>query len=508
MIKSDFRYIIKRILIGVGICVCLSFLNSCNVKAADYGVYLGSFGFDTSPYYQDFYFDTDNLKLVQVYSNDNNIQYDYNIPSDYKYVVYNTGVLSSGQKFFQRLTFSDSSLYLREGTNNKILQCSTLPCHMIRFDVNAGGRLSVSNYTYTSNSTNMIYISNKGGNSNTVIHTNSDLYLGSTLYQEKNLDLIIQDSTSTINSLGVVKNKNQEENVITSYTFHPTFTNFNTDNFTYQYKIGDNNWLNITSNNVSFNVNQNTTVYFRVLKKSDNTVIDSQTYTITNILKYNDNVNDDYNVKYTSENKSVQEDSSINRTIDTVTVNFEYFPKQSNLKYQYQYVNTGDSLSSWVDMPNNDYERGYSVNVNGTMHNRILDENDNVLYTSTFTVDSIGKLMFDSDISWYNSLFSKINYGSGIGTIFYLPLKIVQTVHDSYSENCSPVNLGSLFGTTLYMPCIDIKSLIGSNLYNIIDVIFMGFIALSIIRFIVNIYNRIISLNFEGNEDGSGALFL
>ena len=507
MIRES-KYLIRRILVGVGICLVLGFINSCDVKAVDYGVYLGRNGFSNN--YQDFYYNTDELKVVQHnFRNSTDYVYDWDMSVNYKYVVYNTYTSSSGQEHFYNLTFSDSPLYLRNGSNNQILQCSSLPCHMIRFDLNINpNQASTSTYTYTSNSTSMLTIANKGGTSNIVVHTNYDLYQGNNLYQSKNLDLIIQDPISTINSLGVVKNKDESENVIVSYTFNPIFNNFDTSRFNYQYKIGDNNWLNITTNSSSFNVNQNTTVYFRVVKKSDNSVVDSQSFTISNILKYNESVNENY--KYTSENRNVNDDESLpNKLVDNVSVTFEYFPKQSNLKYQYQYVEENNSLGTWVDMPSQDYERTYSVTVNGTMYNRILDSNNNVLYTSTFRVNSIGTAMINSNLNWYNKLFGKVNYGKGISSIFFLPVRLLEVYKTGLESGfCNEYSFGELWGHELIIPCINVRGLVGNNIYNFIDIIGVGCISLAIINFIVNIYNGIVFMNLQDriNEDKESRL--
>lgn len=516
MIKKDFHYVLRRVLVYFAILFVFSFINSCDVKAYDSSYYkqLSNYGLTTISVNDSYTYQTSNgfynitYKSDGIYINDDNV-YNSSDYLQYRFILISNGV--NDYIFILKYAYACSSS-LSIGNNVNFNNYPAIFQYLNTMCTVNGKRLNYINGSYSSTSSisNGLLIwqtantSLFGFNFTSYDQTNSKYFTSKKDSERDNVPSL----TSTINSLGVVRNKDEQENVVVSYTFNPTFNNFDTTTYKYQYKIGNNNWLTLSSNDLSFNVNQNTTVYFRVVKLSDNSVVDSQSYTITNILKYNDNVNDNYNIKYSSENKSLQDESSINRTIDRVTVNFEYFPKQSNLKYQYQFVKSGDSLSTWTDMPSNDYERGYTVTDNGTMYNRILDSDDTVLFSSTFTVNSIGKLMFDSDTTWYNSLFNKINYGSGIGTIFYLPLKIVQTVHDSYSDRCDSVNLGSLLGTSLIIPCVDIESIIGSTIYNIIDIIFMGFIALAIIRFVVNVYNRIISLNFEGNEDGGGTLFL
>lgn len=516
MIKES-KYLIRKILVGVGICLVLGFINSCDVKASN-DIDMGTFQLPYSPYTPtiNYVFDKDNLKL-KLSRNYNNVitNQSLDISSDYKYLIAIKGTISH-YSYFGELYFSDSKLYLNRSDNR--LYCKNLPCHFLKYVGDSNNAPTVGHFdtiTITSNTENNPRIGGLSNNQNigtvTNYYVNFDFYNNyNTLVQSSNSSIIIQPLLSTLESFGVVKNKDEEENVIVSYTFHPLFNNFDLTRFNYQYKIGDNNWLSITSNNVSFNVNQNTTVYFRIIRKSDNEIVDSQSYTITNILKYLDTVNENWNVRYTSENRNINDDESLpNKLVDNVAITFSYYPKQSNLKYQYQYVEENNSLGTWIDMPNNDYERTYSVSVNGIMYNRILDSNDNVLYTSTFKVNSIGTAMINSNLNWYNKLFGKVNYGKGISSIFFLPVRLLEVYKIGLESGfCNQYSFGELWGHELIMPCINVRGLVGNNIYNFIDIIGVGFISLAIINFIVNIYNGIVFMNLQDrlNEDKGSRL--
>lgn len=524
MIKNDFRYIIKRIIIGIGICLGLSFLTGCTPVFASEIVTTKSVYNQNSKQLVDIELEIDKTSFDSFFLDDidefksycnsyscsavnslvnklNNGDFNSYL-SQYDYYILN----DAGDYNTNRIIFFNSNDIHFMWSNSLSNQQNLYIYFTGGVYYQSGGYTNISSLGYEFRLTNGSLsrdIRNTNIFSGTISNINKK-YISSndikTLILGKSL-------TSTILDLGIQRNFD-DNNILSSVSFSPTFDNFDTTNFTYQYKIGNNNWLTITSNDVTFNVNQNTSVYFRIINNSDNSVVDSRVYTITQIGFYETNPTD-YKVVYTSENKSVDSSSSSpNRTIDRVTINFEYFPKISNLKYQYQYVEEGSSLSDWIDMPSDDYERGYTTLVNGSLYNRILDSDDNVLYTSTFNVNSIGKLMIDDDVSWYSSLFKKIDYGSGIGSIFFLPVRLIESIQSNFSQSCTSYNLGSLFGTDLILPCIDIKSHIGSTLYNTIDLIFMGFIILSLIKFITSLYNRIVSLNFTGNDDGEGVLFL
>ena len=184
----------------------------------------------------------------------------------------------------------------------------------------------------------------------------------------------------------------------------------------------------------------------------------------------------------------------MNKIIDIVTVDFEYFPKRSIYKYQYQFVESGQSLGNWLDLGENEYDKGYTTNVNGTMYNRILDSDNTVLYTSSFNVTSIGQLYLNENTnnnnSFYNKLFSKINYGGSISDIFFLPVELIKVEEQAIREGfCTPVNLGRLFGHDLIMPCLDIESFVGSNIYYFIDMVFTISVIIGIVNFVVDCYN-------------------
>lgn len=495
MIAKDFRYILKRIIIGVGICIILSLFNN-NVHAMEI-----DYEFTDTSTNKTYTF---NYNLNDTYSN--YLLLLRRLNNKYIYILYGCNISFNG--------ITSTSM------GNTLITAYTSQCNNrinVQRDFSNSDNPSYITTYPSGGSTYSFYKSTLENaiqnlnfyNSNIIIpvllnhdiidrNNASNVLITSNFVQDGNL----YNPSSTINSLGeqLIYDDN---NILTNVRFSPTFENFNTSKYNYQYKIGNNNWLNITSEDVSFNVNQNTTVYFRVVNKSDDSVVDSRTYTITQIGVY-DSDTDTYKIKYSSENKSVGvQESSITGFVNQVSVSFEYFPKISNLKYQYQFVEDGNSLSTWEDMPNNDYERTYTTDVNGTLYNRILDENNNILYSSTFNVNSIGMVYTDSkNATFYQFLQKKImnnNFGSKIQDIFFLYpeyLKLhFQALRDGY---CSSYDLGVLFGHHLVMPCIDVEGLVGSNIYIFIDMIFSFVVIIGIINFVVDLYYSLVY--FEGGK--------
>lgn len=319
---------------------------------------------------------------------------------------------------------------------------------------------------------------------------------------------ILPPSASKIISLNPVK-LNSENGVIITYLFSPEFSNFNTDNFVYQYKFGNGTtWLSLTENEQVFRVNNNGTIYVRVKDKNSNEVVDSQTFTITDIGTFA--TQQDYDISFSGEyrtlnylNNTTCVSSSNESVIKEYQIYIDYLPKASILKYQYQYVNDGDSLDSnnWSNVSSLDNGSiTYVASQNGTLYARILDSTDNVLYTDTFTVDSIGKLGIDSKDNCVKNFFTKIssniNYGGPVSSLFVIPVNTLNSLYSSMSNSssCSPIQLGSLLGTNMQFGCYNFKSIVGNEVYNIIDIIFAFVLTIGVFKFILKLYNNFISM--------------
>lgn len=317
---------------------------------------------------------------------------------------------------------------------------------------------------------------------------------------------ILPPTASTIESLQPTKITNN--NVITGYIFRPKFSIFNTDSYVYQYKVGKDStrWLSLTSNEQQIKINNNIELYVRIKDKNSNEVVDSQTFTITDISQFDTDQN--YNIifsgEYRTENYLNDNISSKSQSIiQEYQIYVDYTPKTSILKYQYQYVKNGDSLNNdnWQNVASSDNGSfTYVSTENGTLYARILDSSDNNLYSSTFTVNSIGLLAFDFNEkgidNFLTKLSNKINYGGPVSSLFTVPINLLNSLYTpiSNSDSCSNLQLGNLLGTNLSLPCVNVKRYLGDSVYNIIDLIMSFFLILGIIRLSINIYNRFISM--------------
>lgn len=80
-----------------------------------------------------------------------------------------------------------------------------------------------------------------------------------------------------------------------------------------------------------------------------------------------------------------------------------------------------------------------------------------------------------------------------ISGLLTMPITLAQSIINN-SSSCTAFSLGELLGTNLSMPCIDLESILGSTLYNIIDVICCGVFIFSLRKVLVNVYVKVMSL--------------
>lgn len=302
-----------------------------------------------------------------------------------------------------------------------------------------------------------------------------------------------------------------KDGYISSYGIKVNSTLVDDTLYKYQYAINDDTndnlkWVDLYNNNFlnnqfSYVTKKPIYFYFRILDKSNNEVIDSFTITVTFNL-----VSPQYEIIFN------QSKFYLNGTnyIDRVGLSITYKTSVDGLKYQYQYVNDGSSLdeNNWVDTESDIYK---VYNVNGVLYARILDNDNNVLYSHSFTNTLIGTqdiLENPTNFPLYNKVQSILNFNKGsISDLVLIPVKVLMFMTDSLNRNvCNEYSFGSLLGHELKLPCIDIKSYVGNTIYNFYDLVCSFFISLGIIKLLKNIYMRFMTLEIR-DIDNKGGIF-
>lgn len=535
MIKES-KYIMRRIIIGVGIAFCLAFLNGCKVKALNSNVsYVLSS--NNNNYYEenDFNF----LGSFKSYS-----RYPFNVNLYYKNdllyfsTVNNSLILDTTQEamdgfsletiFLQNNSLYDSYTGLYVFDNNAYIKsyynglnfCYTIKYNnigMIYLHLNVIG----SNDTISSlfkeggfNNDNAVGTTNMCADSSIVpnIYNNRDflVYNGSPVYDSENNENILIDSSVISNPIPEFLSfnalKTVHNNLLLGYTFAPEFSVFDTENYEYQYRIGLNDiWLTMNENLYEFNVNANTTLYVRIKDKSNNEIIDSSTFTITGVGSFVD-TNVDYDIKFNGKYRTqnyLNNNSSGSSIIQEYEIDVTFVPESSILKYQYQYVLNGNSIDNngWIDVTLNSSNMGNFTTVvsqNGILYARILDSSDNIMASGSFTINSIGKIAFDNSndkiLNKYNNIVNSINFAGPISGLIDIPIKVIGTITTGLAGGltCSDYQLGRLMGTNLVIPCVNVKARLGESLYMTIDIILSACMAYHIIKMIFDLYNNLV----------------
>lgn len=105
----------------------------------------------------------------------------------------------------------------------------------------------------------------------------------------------------------------------------------------------------------------------------------------------------------------------------------------------------------------------------------------------------------DNEIISKFDLFNSVLEENGtITNLMVLPITIWTTVYDSVGQECRPFELGNLLGTNLTLPCLNIENILGSTLWNTIDILFTGFFIYVISKKMILVFDKFSSLQ-EGD---------
>lgn len=87
-----------------------------------------------------------------------------------------------------------------------------------------------------------------------------------------------------------------------------------------------------------------------------------------------------------------------------------------------------------------------------------------------------------------------------VSDLITMPITFLQRLNNNISGSCITWNLGSLLGTNLTMPCINLQQILGSTLYNLIDMAICLFLAYNLGLMCVTIWNNMTSLKDDFDD--------
>ena len=87
-----------------------------------------------------------------------------------------------------------------------------------------------------------------------------------------------------------------------------------------------------------------------------------------------------------------------------------------------------------------------------------------------------------------------------VSDLITMPITFLQRLNNNANGSCITWNLGSLLGTNLTMPCINLQNILGSWLYNLIDMAICLFLAYNIGLMCITIWNNMTSLKDDFDD--------
>lgn len=155
------------------------------------------------------------------------------------------------------------------------------------------------------------------------------------------------------------------------------------------------------------------------------------------------------------------------------------------------YGYTSNSYLTYDDLlqsQNQTNEKLEDINENQQETNEKLNEINGTL-TDSDTSENTGNDFFDTS--------SIVSSDGVVSSLLTLPIQMSSKLVDNLGGTCTPyrMNFGMLGKNyTLNFPCIDLENYFGSDLWDIIDLLFCGFMAYNIGMLFVSIYESITSL--------------
>ena len=538
MMMKDFRYIIKRILIGIGICVGLFYLKSCNVYALEssqYSSYFYNQAIVSNPsyLYNSCHSVGDNyLYVIDSYEYKIEYKSDGIYINDFQFANNSTNDFCNRWIIGKWPNSTSVTLYYAYGTSgnvtpNQVFMSGSVLSYSDNFPVSvdhlaAGSssyirkRINFSNGVYQNNNTANVYSCNAGGSSfsgcflsgyNFIVFGTDANYR---LFTGNNIKWIASNFNSPnyvlsnpfINSLNPVLNKT-DEGMLVSVSFTINFSYVDNENYNYYAWFSGYDKLKLISNDVVLNTQQNTTLYVEITDKQGNN-IDSETFNVSSIgMIYDGNYDIQYSVQEFSESDTTNDSDAYVDYINRVDVDVTYIPQWINYRYYYQFVRSGNELddNEWILLNNNSAKNNfvYTTHNNGTLYTKIEDTENNVLYSSTFVVTRIGGLkVYDKNsgkiFNMFNNIKNEVNFGGPISNLIVAPVNVLETILQATTNTCVPYDMGTINGHRIVLDCIEPDDYLGSTLWTTIDILISFCLSYSIMKWLSSLYYGFVML--------------
>lgn len=467
MVK-DIKYIIKRILIGIGIAIALMWLKGgliANVNALSMTAY------------------DSNYTVVGSCDNCTSLVPD-NLAANIErlYIKFDNTALTSGTKYTLETTYEiisldqprwDSPYFYISGTNQNIqLKYNAINGSQGNVPIPGGLYGSKYNIGYVGDFTASksgngglleIYFTNRPYFSQIKILTSSFAYNGDSSIDAINnqTNMIINNQNNNTNSI-INNNNNNTQSIINNQ-------NANTDKEIESQQVCKTIQYSSTSSGNTNNQYLN----------SSGVPTNGNGYSISEFIS----ISNSSNIKVINRgfNNSCFYDSNKNFISCVVPNSIGILSVPTNAKYFRITFNNNDKIPI--------IEVDVCKNGNQALDDSITDTNNTLKDSS-----------IDDPSSDIDTMKGKLASNGVITQLITLPVTLYQSVLNNINGSCSTFNLGSLYNHNLSLPCIQPENYLGSSLWGVIDVLCCGLFILSFRKRMVDIFNHMSSLKDRGNE--------
>lgn len=94
------------------------------------------------------------------------------------------------------------------------------------------------------------------------------------------------------------------------------------------------------------------------------------------------------------------------------------------------------------------------------------------------------------------SMFNSVGVTDPLSYLLTLPTQLINKIV-SLSNTCSSINLGTLYGVMISLPCINLENILGSSVWNIIDVIFSVSLLVVILKNLYDTFSNLLTMGAE-----------
>lgn len=150
-----------------------------------------------------------------------------------------------------------------------------------------------------------------------------------------------------------------------------------------------------------------------------------------------------------------------------------------------------DSNSISITIPNNVYYIALSGNVTSGNINSFVGnscQNGNQAISDSILDDTIDDFIGSQQL---DEIGGQLSTDTPITDLLALPITLIRAIITGINGTCSSFNLGALWGVGLTIPCINPELYLGSNLWNLIDLLFCGFMIFNIAQLMIHDFDSL-----------------